>query len=385
MSVYKPEKSRFWQYDFIIQGRRFHGSTGQVTRRAAEAAERRLREQAGRGELGGPAQMTLDEAAGRWWAEKGIGRGDAADVERRIGRLVEIIGASTLLTDIDQRAVARAIERRRGQKLRRSTAEDAREYLPSNATVNRDIIETLRPILKRAKTHWTGKGQQHGLPEIDWAELRLREPKPQSRIYGRDAMAGWVAEANQMDDLGLAVEMLLTYGLRFGELFFPLDALHLDAEEPVLMLQKGRKRDTILYVPLRRSHAQALAARVSRAEAAQLPHIWYRPRATPVKGKPDIEALTYAQVEYRISKAADRAGVSGQRRIHGARHHAGSDILRKSGNLKAVQSLLGHASISSSQRYAHVLGSTLRGYLDDEESRNSPEPQTGEQPKTKAG
>ncbi len=37
MSVYKPARSRFWQYDFVQNGRRFHGSTGQETRRAAEA------------------------------------------------------------------------------------------------------------------------------------------------------------------------------------------------------------------------------------------------------------------------------------------------------------------------------------------------------------
>ena len=64
--------------------------------------------------------------------------------------------------------------------------------------------------------------------------------------------------------------------------------------------------------------------------------------------------------------AADHEG---GRRIHGARHHAASTMLRRTGNLKAVQSLLGHASIHSSQRYAHVLTSELRAALEDETER----------------
>lgn len=383
MSVYKPAKSRFWQYDFVLQGRRFHGSTGQVARRAAEAAERRIREKAGRGELDGVATMTLDQAAGRYWKEVGIRRGDAVDVERRLERLIALFPKGTVLGDIDQRETSTAVQKRRGQTMRRGKSKDARTYLPSPATVNRDVIETLRPILKRAKTHWTAKGERHGLPEIDWSALRLREPRAQSRIYSERDRRAWVDACE--DDLGLALDMLLTYGLRFGELFFPLDALTLDTDEPTLTLQKGRKRDTILYLPLRRDHARDLAARVSRAHAAKLPHIWFRPRAVPKRGKPDIEALTYGQVEYRISKAADAVGITGARRIHGARHHAGSTILKKTANLKSVQALLGHASIHSSQRYAHVLAADLRAALDDDESRNSPEPRPTPDAQSKAG
>lgn len=157
--------------------------------------------------------------------------------------------------------------------------------------------------------------------------------------------------------------MLLTYGLRLGELQFSIDQkLNLDPVEPSLTLQKGRKRDVILHVPLRLDHARQLAALVGRAQANKpkaLDTVWHTR-----KGK-HLVALTYNQLEYRISLAADRAGVAGGRRIHGARHHAGSTILKRTGNLKAVQGLLGHASIQSSQRYAHVLTSDLRTALED--------------------
>jgi site-specific recombinase XerD len=173
---------------------------------------------------------------------------------------------------------------------------------------------------------------------------------------------------------------MLTNGLRYGEVFFPLDAPNLDPAEPTLRLQKGRKRDVVLFVPLRVDHARRLAARIGRAREQGLPHPWFY-----AQGK-KLVAYTYAQVEYRLSKAADEAGISGGRRIHGARHHAGSTVLKRSkGNLKAVQGLLGHASISSSQRYAHVLIDDLRASLEDEVPRNSPEAATGGDKKSEAG
>lgn len=365
MSVYRPANSRIWLYDFQNRGVRFHGSTGQTTRRAAEAVERQRRLEAATGVFGQVGQMTLDVAGGRWWAEVGIHRGDAKDVERRLTALIALMGPGTVLSDINQATIATAIQKRRGIGTKRSKAKDAKVYLPSNATVNRDVIETLRPVLKRAMTHWTPKGSPHGLSVIDWRELRLREPTAQSRLYPTAERAKWLEACDP--DVRLALELLLTYGLRFGELFFAPDQLNTDPERPTLTLQKGRKKDVLLEVPLRRDHARELAARASRARDAKLDHLWFRQKGFDAKGRERLVEITYSGLEYWISKAADQAGVSGGRRIHGARHHAGSTILRKTKNLKAVQALLGHATIQSSQRYAHVQTDELRAALEGPE------------------
>ncbi len=304
--------------------------------------------------------MTLNQAAGRYWAEKGIDRGDAADVERRIAQLLTLVGPSTRLGDIDQRAVAEAIERRRGIARPRSPRKGAKAYLPSNSTVNRDVIETLRPILKRARTHWTARGAHHGLPDVDWRDLRMTEPRGLSRVYTEAERIAW-RDACPDDAIRLALDLLLTNGLRFGELFFPLDAVDLDPLAPTLKLAKGRKRDVILHIPLRRDHARQVAALHSRAAEAGLRHLWFHR-----VGK-KLDSLTYAQLEYRISKAAEAAGLKGGRLIHGARHHAASAVVARTGNIKAVQALLGHASIASSQRYAHMDIKALRAAVEDPE------------------
>jgi len=46
MSVYKPKKSPFYQYDFWLSGHRFHGSTECTTRKDAEKFESVERERA---------------------------------------------------------------------------------------------------------------------------------------------------------------------------------------------------------------------------------------------------------------------------------------------------------------------------------------------------
>ena len=357
MSVYRKPGGKVWLYDFKFKRRRFHGSTGQVSRRAAETVERQIRLEAATGGQGQIARLTLDFAAGRYWTEVGASRGDAVDVERRIARLLDIMGKATPLGEIDQAAVARAIETRRGQTRSRSPKDGASVYFPSNATVNRDIVETLRPILKRARSHWTEGGDRHGLPEIDWRALRLREPRAQSRLYTAAEREAWIKACPA--EVRLALEILLTYGLRLSELFFPLDAFNPDPDGPTLTLQKGRKRDVFLHIPLRRDHGRELAALAGQAKAQKLDHVWFTRQ-----GK-RLVSLTYYELEGRLSRAADAAGVTGARRIHGARHHAGSTILARTGNLKAVQALLGHASISSSQRYAHVLAADLRAALED--------------------
>lgn len=369
MSVYKPAKSRLWHYDFQLKGVRFHGSTGQTSRRAAEAVERQRRLEAATGSMGEVGQMTLDAACGRYWEEVGIHRGDAEDVERRLTALIRLLKPHTILAHINQAVVAKAVQDRKKIGRKRGKAADAKVYLPSNSTVNRDVIETLRPVLKRAKTHWTPKGAAHGLPEIDWRELRLPEPRGLSRSYSAAEQAAWI-EAGEAEDVGLAVEMILTYGLRLGELLFGLDQLGGDLSRPTLMLQKGRKRDVLLEVALTREHGRLLFARATRARSADLDTVWFVQAGLNPDGTERLEPMTYAMLEYRLSKAADAAGIKGGRRIHGARHHAAGAILRDTKNLMAVKGLLGHASIQSSQRYTHVLNDELRDAIEGRTKRD---------------
>jgi integrase len=390
MSVYKPAKSRFWQYDFQAKGHRFHGSTGVETRRKAEGVERRLREEIAAGKDPRDQVMTLDEAAGRWWLEVGQHLAGTVHIERRIGICLRLLGKSTPITEITTRTVSRAIETRRGETYTRAPDRPAADGKPawiaprypvSNATVNADIIITLRRILQRARKTWEVKD----LPEIDWRALTLSEPAERIQYYTPVQRAAWLAECDSVT--AAALQVLLTYGLRLSEVFFaPSDfdpgiGQAVDGgDEPRLLIHK-RKADVPHIVPLRRDDARDIAARAGRAKAAELDTIWFEqlppaPALAKVTGrdpsKIELVGLTYYGLQARLRSAARRAGIDGGRVIHGARHDAGTQILRRTKNIKVAQQLLGHKDIKSTLRYAHALEDELRAGLDSE-PRNSPE------------
>ena len=59
-------------------------------------------------------------------------------------------------------------------------------------------------------------------------------------------------------------------------------------------------------------------------------------------------------VQARLRQWALRAGVADKVHPHVLRHSFASHVLQSSGDLRAVQEMLGHASISTTQVYTHL-------------------------------
>jgi integrase len=352
VSVYRPARSRFFHYDFVCKGRRYHGSTEVESRRLAEQVERNLRNRIALG-ADPHAEMTLDQAAGRWWEEVGRHLRTAADLERRLETLLRLMGPATPLAEISTAKVSAAIEIRRGETFARSAAPGARRYRLSNATVNADVPDLLRRILMRARDVW----EVGGLRAIAWRKLRLKEPEAQVCYYTAAQRQAWLDACD--DATRLQLQLLLTYGLRLQELFVPPQAYDPGGEDhgPRLAINK-RKRGSHL-LPLREDDARQIAARAGRAIAAGLPHLWFEADA-----KGQLVAMSYYGIQTRLRTAARRAGITTPRVIHGARHHAGTMAVSATGSLKLAQQLLGHVSISSTMRYAHALDRDLRELLE---------------------
>ncbi len=325
MSVYP--KGRYWHYDFVYRGRRYHGSTGQETRRAAEAVERARRLEAATGISQDAGEMTLDLAASRYFDEVNHTLSAAVDLKRRIDVVLDCVGKGKLLREIDTAAIADAIRRRRKYPGR----------TPAPATINRDLIDhTLRPLLNRARKVWGAKS----LPAIDWRAVRLKEPKGIVREYSEAEINAWRDGLEPVPRL--ALDLMLTYGLRFGELFFlPADVDGVGAR----LTLRNRKAGDTLTIPLMPEHARTLAAMASTRQADET-----------------VFAFSYWGLMSRLRTTAAKAGL-GARAIHGARHHAATTLLRSTGNLKLTQRMLGHASIQSTMRYAHATENDLRDAL----------------------
>lgn len=66
------------------------------------------------------------------------------------------------------------------------------------------------------------------------------------------------------------------------------------------------------------------------------------------------QRLTPRAVQYRIKHWALRQGVAGNVHPHTLRHSFATHVLQSSGDLRAVQEMLGHANISTTQVYTHL-------------------------------
>lgn len=359
MSIYKPKKSPYWAYDFQIRGRRFHGTTGVETKRAAERIERDMRVKAAEGTLDDASRITLDDAAARWIDEVGVDLKDLDRLEARIERALTCIGPKTPICDITADVIAKAMTKRRKQGFTKSTKKGATVYYPSASTVNRDMIDAVRPILNRAVKTWGAR-----LAPIDWNDLRLSEPKPKPREFTGDQFDLVLNEVRpHWHDM---IRFARRYGCRLSELFFSLDDIDVADINAARVSLRERKGGDDHIIPILPEDAAMLSARMGRARAAKFKTVWFR-ELKPLKGgQPRLRALTYNGAAIALRRAMTRSGLreaKGMKGAHDLRHDAGMKTLRGAKNLRVAQRLLGHKDLKSTLVYAHAMEDDLRDAL----------------------
>jgi integrase/recombinase XerC len=141
------------------------------------------------------------------------------------------------------------------------------------------------------------------------------------------------------------LELFYSSGLRLAELA-GLDVGDVDAaDRTVRVTGKGSKTRV---VPVGK---QALAAL----------HDWLavRPEVAPLGEQAMFlsrggQRLSHRSVQARINHWARRQGARTRVHPHMLRHSFATHLLESSGNLRAVQELLGHASLSTTQIYTHL-------------------------------
>ncbi|MHA7238523.1 tyrosine recombinase XerC [Arthrobacter sp. TMS1-12-1] len=209
---------------------------------------------------------------------------------------------------------------------------------------------------------------------MDWAvreelvpvnpALRLRAPKRTSTLPAvlsqpqAAAMFTGAAERTAPGDphelqLHAMLELLYGTGVRVGELV-GLDIDDLDTERRTLVvLGKGAKERTVPYgVPA--AHAVDDWLRIGRPQ-------WASDRSGPALflgrrgGRIDQRA-----VRTQVRTILDALGDTAARGPHALRHSAATHLLDGGADLRAVQEILGHSSLATTQLYTHVSVDRLR-------------------------
>lgn len=205
--------------------------------------------------------------------------------------------------------------------------------------------------------------------------------KPLPKALPVDEAVRLAEHTQDDDDPGLEArdacitELLYGSGLRIGELV-GLDVAAsgtakgwIDAAAgEAHVLGKGSKRRS---VPVGRAALAALARWIELRSA------WARDDAALFIG-PRGQRLTPQHIRVRLKRRSLLAGLSTPVHPHMLRHSFASHVLQSSGDLRAVQELLGHASIGTTQVYTRLDFQHLAQVYDAAHPRaQSRKPRTG--------
>lgn len=143
------------------------------------------------------------------------------------------------------------------------------------------------------------------------------------------------------------LELFYSSGLRLSELV-GLNIDHIDfSEGTVIVTGKGNKTR---IVPLGTHAAQAIQT-------------WLPLRASMLIRNPSEKAVFISKqgrrisgrnIEYRMKAWSIKQGIHTAVHPHMLRHSFATHVLQSSGDLRAVQEMLGHANISTTQVYTHL-------------------------------
>lgn len=361
MSVYRPRDKAgklapIYRYDFVVDGRRFSGSTGATARGEAKRVELARKGEA-RAELAAAkrrraAPMMIDVAAARFWTEVGQHyRGGAGKTfDASLAWIVSNLGPTTILPAITSSKVAELVARRRGEGVK-------------PATVNRTVTEPLRRVMNRARDLW-----EQDVPPIKWGKHLLEEPK--ERVRSATDVEEEKLLAAMPEDYRPLVAFALASGCRLAECVGLTWAAVDWGGRQIAVLGKGEKPATVPLTPELRDILWPLQGRHKTAVFC------YRAAATVHRNREVVrEEGRWYPITYEGMKTAWRRADRdvADFRFHDWRHTRATRLLRSSGNLKLVQKLLRHEDITTTAKYAHADDDDLREAMEHEaESRRNP-------------
>jgi integrase/recombinase XerC len=176
-----------------------------------------------------------------------------------------------------------------------------------------------------------------------------KKPRTLPKTVSKDALVAALDQPAAGDlpsrDRAMA-ELFYSSGLRLAELVaLNLDNFSADGRELRVTGKGGKTR----IVPVGSKAHEAL-------------EVWKRSRShlAPATGQPalflsrDGGRLTPRSVQLRLQRWARAAGLEGKLHPHRLRHSFATHMLEESGDLRAVQELLGHANLATTQIYTHL-------------------------------
>ena len=177
-----------------------------------------------------------------------------------------------------------------------------------------------------------------------------------------DEVEDMLAQIDTSTESGLRgraiIELLYSGGLRVSELV-GLDRGSINLERREFMVRGKGSKDRPIFI------SQSAADRVQDyldARSDSLPALFLNNsrNTQTVDTSGNYRRITARSVERIVEKYARLAGITKHVSPHTLRHSFATDLLMNGADLRSVQSMLGHADISTTQIYTHVTDAHLK-------------------------
>lgn len=169
--------------------------------------------------------------------------------------------------------------------------------------------------------------------------------------------------ASSLRDRAL-LEAAYATGMRLGEVTRLL-ITDIDSQRMVVRVEQGKGRKD-RYVMLSQSLLETLRA----YWRASKPKVYLFP------GEGGKKPLCVSAAQKAFGKARERAGIKKRVSFHTLRHSFATHLLEDGANVRKIQTLLGHRSLQTTERYTHVTEDYLhemRSPLDRLRSKEAPQ------------
>lgn len=163
------------------------------------------------------------------------------------------------------------------------------------------------------------------------------------------------------------IELLFSSGLRVSELA-GLDRDHINTKRREFMVRGKGQKDRAIFISQQAASSieQYLESRQDNLAPLFLNHS--RNNQTSTSG--DYRRLSPRSIQRMINKYARLAGITKHVTPHTMRHSYATDLLMNGADIRSVQTMLGHADISTTQVYTHVTDQHLREIYEKFHSNN---------------
>lgn len=253
---------------------------------------------------------------------------------------------------------------RRGRAIEAADAKNIRDYLAGLRGRRRSAATQARrlSVLRQFFEFLFAEGVRDDDPAQGIDAPKLGQPLP--KYLGEAEVQALIIAARRIDGAeGLRVtaliEALYATGLRVSELAgLPLSAISRDGQMLMVRGKGGKERMVPLGDPARDAIGSYLEVRGGFIPPGKSSAFLFPSRSRSGH-------LTRASVARNLKTLAATAGIDPARvSPHVLRHSFASHLLAHGADLRSLQQMLGHADISTTQIYTHVLEQRLKNLVE---------------------